>query len=57
MKAELTKDGYLKISPENPAESIALQYMFTKEQDPDEWIKKIIINSNIKDEVTGGIEK
>ena len=47
MKAELTKDGYLKISPSNPAESIALQYMFVKEQDPDEFIKKIVITSNL----------
>ncbi len=49
MKAELTKDGYLKISPETPAESIAIQYMFMKEQDPDEFLKKIIIDSNLED--------
>ena len=48
MKAELTKDGFLKVWPETAAESIALQYMFIKEQDPDELLKKIVIDSNIK---------
>lgn len=50
MKAELTKDGYLKISPDTPAESIALQYMFIAEQDPDEFLKKIVIDSNLEDD-------
>ena len=49
MKAELTKDGYLKVSPETPAESIALKYMFIKEQDPVEWCERILIDSNLPD--------
>ena len=35
MKAELTKDGYFKCWQDKAALSIALQYIFLKEQDPD----------------------
>ena len=47
MKAEFTKDKYLKITPESVAESIALFHMFIKEQDTKEWIKNIVIDSNL----------
>jgi len=50
MKAEFTSGGFLKVTPENMAESIALKYMFIKEQDGDKWLNSIIIESNIPED-------
>lgn len=50
MKAELTKDKYLKITPETVAESIALFHMFIKELDSDKWTSQIVIDSDLPEE-------
>ncbi len=50
MKAEFTSDGFLKISPENTAEKIALKYMFINEQDSIEWVSRIVIQSDIPED-------
>jgi len=50
MKAEFTNAGFLKVTPENMAESIALKYMFVTEQDSDKWVSQIVIDSNLPDE-------
>ena len=50
MKAEFTKSGFLKVTPETVAEPIALNYMFVKEQDTDAWTRQIVIDSNLPEE-------
>ena len=46
MKAVLTEDEQLTITPETVAESIALKYLFIKQHDED-WGKRIVIDSNL----------